>query len=302
MFSRRLPSISANSRYRFRILLYALVLPLFLYISIYTWNWRTGSLDRFSAYTGMELVGWTLAPGQYVHRLLSGVWTKYVDLVHVREALDALRMERNRLMEELAQAREEVAEAERLRRILNFSPPSGWKREGVRVVGQRMGPNALLETIMLDKGSMQGVKPDSPVIAPDGVIGRVYRVGLNYSTVLLLSDPNSRIPVLSQSSRTPGILYGQGEGFPLTLRYVPVNSPMSEGEVLVTSGMAGIFPKGLPVARVSRIEGSETSLFLEIEAISPLSAILAEELLVMTPSEGLANENGHENVLKFEEE
>lgn len=241
-----------------------------------------------AAGTGLEFVGWILAPGQYVHRQAVGFWERYIDLVRVREQLDAALEERDSLLMELAAAEEERAEARRLRFLLGFAPPRGWKPQGVRIIAQRLGPNALLETIMLDKGRWQGVTADQPVVSARGIVGRVYKAGPNFSTVLLLTDPNSRIPVIAQDSRIPGILCGQGEKVPLKLLYVPVNAPVREGELLVASGLAGIFPKGIPAARITSIRSSETSLFLEIEATPLEEASQAEELLVISRAAGNA--------------
>ncbi len=242
---------------------------LFFYLTLYTWNQRTGHLDSLTGYTGLEFVGLTLKPGKWIAGQFSGFWDRYVYLVGVREQLDEARAEVDQLKLEQADLKERAALATRLESLLSFTPPPAWFKEGGRVIGQRLGPASVLETIMVDKGKVQGVAEDSPVLAPKGLLGRVLRVSPTSCTVLLLTDPNSKIAVRGQKKRFAGILVGQGRGSPLALRYVNVNALLEEGELLVTSGMDKIFPKGLPVARiksVARAEGSSPTVTAELLA------------------------------------
>lgn len=203
----------------------------------------------------------------------------------VRQENDDLREKIKTMSAELAVLRERAAEADRLARLLMFSPPPGWVREGARVVAQRLGPSSALETLLIDKGETDGYGVGAPVLTPEGVVGRVLRAGRSLSTVLLISDLNSAVAVLGQDSRSAGILMGGGPGQPLQVHYVPLNAPLLDGELLVTSGVDGIFPKGLPVARVTKVEASHVySLFQEVEA-QPLVDIqrLEETLLLRRP-------------------
>lgn len=244
---------------RLRRIAAIILASLFLYLTLYTWNQRTGHLDSLTGYTGLEFVGLALKPGKWVSSRFSGFWDRYVYLVGVREQLDEARAEVDQLKLEQAELKEKAALAARLETLLSFSPPPAWFKEGARVIAQRLGPAAVLETLVVDKGKAQGVNEDNPVLAPKGLIGRVLKVSPTSSTVLLLTDPNSRIAVRGQKKRFGGILTGQGRGAPLTLRYVNVNAIFEEDELLVTSGLDRIFPKGLPVARVKSVTRAEGS-------------------------------------------
>ncbi len=252
-----------------------------LYLGLYTWNARTEVLDRLAAYTGLEFVGWVIKPGVRLHSMTEEFWDRYVYLVDVHEENRELRRELDRLKLEMAARSEQAAFADRLEELLDFTPPPGWSSSGLRVVAHNYGPLGVLESIIVDKGRLQGLSPNMPVVSPEGVLGRTYKIGLNFSTVLLLSDPNSRIPVVSSRSRTPGIVAGQGRNEPLAVQYVHLNAPLQEGEYLVTSGTAGIYPKGLPVARVSRVERSEIRLFQLVEAEKLVSVMDREEVMVL---------------------
>ena len=252
-----------------------------LYLGLYTWNARTQALDRFAAYTGLEFVGWVVKPGVSVHSMAKEFWERYVYLVEVHQENRELRQKLDSLKLQLAAKSEKAALAERLEDLLEFTAPPGWSSSGLRVVGHNYGPLGVLDSVIVDKGRLQGISPNMPVVAPEGVLGRTFKIGLNFSTVLLLSDHNSRIPVVSSRSRTPGIIAGQGQNKPLAVKYVHLNAPLQEGEHLVTSGTAGIYPKGLPVARVSRVERSQIRLFQLVEAEKMVSAMDREEVMVL---------------------
>jgi rod shape-determining protein MreC len=230
----------------------------------------------------MEFVGWVLLPGEWVHGKCLHYWNTYINLLNVREENRLLRDQLEELQLTAIKLRRKAAEAERLRQLLDFSAPSQWSSFGARVIAQKMGPHAVAETIFIDKGGRDEVQKDMPVLTPSGVVGRIFRVSSSFASVLLLTDPNSRIPVLGRKSRTNGILKGQGPETPLQVMYVPQNAPLNEGETLVTSGLSDIFPKGLPVARIKVISHSETSLFQNVQAAPLVQPKSLEEVLIIS--------------------
>jgi len=261
---------------------------LFLYLSLFTWNLRTGYVDTLATHIGLEFVGAVLKPGKWVKRQVAGFWDHYIDLVDVRRRNDELEAQVREALAALAEAREDEAELVRLRALMSLSPPSGWEKLGARVIAHRLGLQAELESIVLGKGYLQGASVRSPVVTHEGVVGRVFRSGPYTSTVLLVTDPNSRIAVVSQDNRTPGIIVGSGPRNLLELRYVSQNAPLSVGEMLVTSGQAGTFPKGLPVARIVSIEYSDLSLFQRVMAEPLANLDNLEEVLLVTQMPGHA--------------
>lgn len=262
-----------------------------MYLSLYTWNLRTGWLDGLVTHTGLEFAGWVLKPGRWAETELSTFWDRYIHLVDVKEENEALQENLDRLVFELSQYKEQASEVTRLRRLLSFAPPEHWTSSGARVITHRLGPHASLNTLVVDKGYLTGASKNAPVITHIGVIGRIIRSGPFTSTVLLLNDPNSRIAVLGQSHRTAGILVGKGSEDDLRLLYVPLNAPLDEGEILTTSSLAGIFPKGLPVARIKRIEISDISLFQTVTAEPLVNIKDIEEVLLLERS--LPPQNGN---------
>lgn len=264
-----------------RRLTVALLVVLFLYLTLYTWNLRTGYLDKLSTTTGLSFIGFVLKPADWVQDTASDLWYQYIYLVDVQKENTQLKSQFQSLNLELARRREEASELERLRKLLQFDAPPAWRVEGSRVLSRRVGPYAVLETLVIDKGARSGLENDMPAVTDTGVVGRVFRVAPLSSQVLLVTDPNCRIAVLGQESRTSGIIIGQGANKPLSVAYVPLNAALYEGEILVTSGFAGLYPKGLPVARVKTIRRSDISLFQEVVAEPLVDPRALEEILLL---------------------
>lgn len=270
---------------RFKYLLLFFFLPLFFYFSMYTWNWKTGYLDRLAAMTGLDVAGWVMAPGRWLQNNVEEFWTRYVYLVGVRQENEDLTQRVRELELEMARISEKAKSADRLTSLLRFSPEATWMKRGGRVIGQRLGPNAILETLLLDLGTAHGIQANDPVISPRGVVGRIARPGLHFSTVLLLSDATSRIPVITSDGRVPAIVQGQGPGAFLEVKFIPRNDPVSPGELLISSGQGGVFPKGIPVARVVEVTPADVSLFQKVYAEPLLALRYYEELLVLSRQE-----------------
>ncbi len=241
---------------------------------------RTGHLDTLAAYTGLEFAGWILLPGKWLKAEIEDLWNHYLYLVDLRHENDEIEQRLESMASALAKYKEESAEVRRLRQMLSFSPPEPWTILGARVVAQRLGPHAALETIIVDRGLSDDVVMDTPAVTHEGVVGRVVRTGPLFSNLLLVSDLNSRVAVLGQKSRTSAILSGMGVA-PLQALYVPLNAPLEEGELFITSGLDGIFPKGLPVAKITQIERSEISLFLTVRARMLVDTKNLEEVLLL---------------------
>ncbi len=258
-----------------------IVAGLFVYLSLYTWNLRTGHLDALSSYTGLDIAGWVIKPGQWITHQVTGFWERYIYLVGLKQENDQLRKENSQLRFENLMLSDRAGSTERLERLLQFPPLSDWEVQGARIVAHRLGPASAMDTVVIDKGALSGLKEDMPVVSVDGVLGRILRTGAATSHVLLLSDANSRIAVMGEEHRSQGILFGQGKGESLRVEYINLNAAIEPGELMVTSGLAGIFPKGLPVARVTAVYRSDISLFLTVTATPLVDVNSLEEVLLL---------------------
>lgn len=260
------------------------VAGIFVYLSMYTWNLRTGHLDALSSYTGLDISGFVLRPGIWVKDKVVGFWERYIYLVDLKQKNDDLTAEVSELKRTNMLMGRQAEAAARMERMLGFTPPERWEFSGARVVAHRMGPAGVLDTLAVDKGATAGVEADMPVVTIDGVVGRILETGATMSTVLLITDSNSRIAVLGEHNRSPGMLSGQGYGQPLRLRFVNLNAAIEPGELLISSGLSGIYPKGLPVARVTKVQRSDISLFLSVLAEPLVNVAGQEEILLLSRS------------------
>jgi len=259
----------------------ALVVGIFVYLSMYTWNLRTGHLDALSSYTGLDISGFVLKPGIWVKDQVLEFVERYVYLVDLKQKNDDLTSQVAELKLSNMLLSDRAGAAKRLERLLTFEPPKLWGYSGARVIAHRMGPAGVLDTMTVDKGSVAGTEADMPVVALDGVVGRILETGATVSTVLLITDSNSRIAVVGADQRSPGMLSGQGYGEPLKLRFVNLNASIEPGEILLSSGLSGIYPKGLPVARVTKVQRSDISLFLSVLAEPLVNVAGQEEVLLL---------------------
>ncbi len=132
--------------------------------------------------------------------------------------------------------------------------------------------DAFTRKIVLDRGSRHGVVPGQPVIDDIGVVGQVTRVYPFTSEVTLLTDKDQAIPVQVVRNGLRSIAYGQGPSGSLDLRFMPANADIKNGDILVTSGIDGVYPPGLAVAKVVQVESKSSDSFARI-ACQPLAGI-----------------------------
>ena len=255
-------------------------LLLLIFLGVFTWNQRTGRLDFISENMGLEGAGIVLRVFIGIGDSISAAWYKYIYLMDVREENENLKDQVNTMRVQLALAEENQAELLRLRRLLNIDYAQGWPSVGARVLAQRMGPNSAMETIMISRGYLSGGASGTPISAPEGLVGRVLRAGPSTATVLLITDPGSRVAVVSSQGRIQGILAGGGLDSPLEMRFVRQNDQVQPGEILVTSGLDSAYPKGIPVAMVKAITTGSTSV-REIQAVPLVDFRTLEDVLLL---------------------
>lgn len=257
---------------------------LVLFLGMYSWNRRTGALDDLAANVGLEISSWVLTPLQAVKDVGGDFWTRYVDLVDVRDENLRLKAKVEDLEAKLMATGEDLAELKRLRTLVQFPVDVRWRPLAARILAGRMGPNAVLDSITISRGYANGARPGTPLVTNLGLVGRVLRSSPHASTVLLVTDPGSRVAVFGQESRAPGILKGHGMDKSLEVDFVQRATGMKDGEILVTSGLDEKFPKGLPVARVTKVVPSDYTQFMAVEATPLVDLRHMEEVLLLEKS------------------
>lgn len=183
-----------------------------------------------------------------------------------------LEAERNRLLEVEATNR-------RLQELLNFRSqlPSG--SITAAVIGN--SASTWFRSFVLDKGSADGVRRGTAVVSPVGVVGQVVSVTSRSSKVLLITDPNSGVDVIDQRSRARGIVAGSLDSGPI-MKYAKRSEEIQEGDRLITSGLDGIFPKGLLVGTVTKVRKKTFGLFQYVEVALAVDPYRLEEVLVVS--------------------
>lgn len=257
---------------------------LILFLAMYSWNQRTRALDDLAAEIGLELTGAVLKPLRGVQDSAQDMWDRYFDLVGVREENEALMQRVNELEARLLANGEDMAELKRLRSLIQLPVDQSWRPLGARVLAGRMGPNAVLDSITISRGYSTGGRPGTPIVTHLGLVGRVLKASAHSAIALLLTDPGSRIAIFSQETRAPGILAGHGTAQPMEVNFVQRAAKVREGEILITSGLDGKYPKGIPVARVLSVAPSDYTQFMAIKAAPLVDLHHLEEVLLLEPT------------------
>lgn len=200
-----------------------------------------------------------------VSRTISGIdilKNDYIALWNVRAENKRLQALVDKYLTELGEYREGYSTYLHLEELLDFKDKLQFQPLAARVVGKE--PAYWYQTIIVDRGRKDDVLKGMVALAPNGVIGQVIHTGEHYSKILLANAPSSAIDAMIQKSRVRGILKGAGEkGY--VLHYVLRNADVEVGDHIVTAGIGGVFPAGIPLGKVSRIHQKRRGMFQEIE-------------------------------------
>jgi rod shape-determining protein MreC len=215
--------------------------------------------------------GITSEVGGFVH--------DYFDLVGARRE----NVELHRQLAALASQRARMAELEvenrRLSDMLELREALASRAVAADVIGN--DATGLSRTLIVGQGAHSGLRRDMAVISTEGVVGRLILVAPDAARVLLIDDHNSALDALDQRSRARGIIAGVIEDG-LTMKYVDRSQDLRVGDEIVTSGMDGIFPRGLLVGRVNRVSQEGAGLFLNVEVKSAADFRKLEQVLILT--------------------
>lgn len=210
-------------------------------------------------------------------RAVRGFWGDYIDLRGVRQQNDELRAEVQRLRLEELRLSEDTAQARRLKALLGFKEQFASQTLPAQVISTT--GSEFSKGVYIDKGSSDGVRPDMPVITPDGIVGKILRTYPHSSLVLEINDPTSGAGVILQKSRLQGILKGTSDG-EVRVANIMADEKVEVGERVLTSGGDRVFPKGMPVGTVSRTSPAGTFLQITVHPAAELERV--EEVLVVT--------------------
>jgi len=205
-------------------------------------------------------------------------WLGYFQLVNVRHENRQLKKEVDALRMETIRYREQLSTHQRLQELLQFKHTIDRPVLAAQVIG--LDPTGWFKSIIIDKGKRAGLKLNMPVVNACGVVGRIVSVSSTYAKVLLIIDQNSAVDCLVQRSRDRGMVKGESIDN-CKLDYVVKSSDVAIGDMVVTSGLGGIFPKGLPVGRISDVTEVSGDLFKDIVVKPVVDFSKLEEVLVI---------------------
>ena len=207
------------------------------------------------------------------------IWNEYVDLRRVRRDNQSLKEDIRQLRAEVGELHESALEYARLNQLLRMRHRVGTEAVVAKVIGK--DATNWFSTILIDRGADLGIQRHMAVVTAEGLVGRVVDVTALASQVQLITDPESAVGVLIQRSRVVGVAAGSQEGT-LQIKYLPLMADVAVGDRIITSGMGGIFPKGIPVGKVVRSSRpTNGTLFQLIEAQPHTDFSHLEEVMVL---------------------
>jgi len=230
---------------------------------------QAGWFERMAMQLGRPL----LSSATAVRLGAAGLWGA---ITPVSRDLD-LDAENRQLRAELADLEELRRENERLRRLLGFVEETAWRTTAARVIAE--DATSWFRTIEIDRGYEDGVTEGLPVVNAAGLIGRVVRSAPRSARVLLITDASSAVAVLVQDQRVRGVCRGQGGA--LALDFALVKDEIQVGDGVITSGLGGVFPKGLVVGYVRSVHREQSGLFQTVEVEPAVDFSRLEEVLVL---------------------
>ena len=208
-----------------------------------------------------------------------GLGNIFANLTADQQTLSELREENEMLRQRNVELEEKALMADRLASLMEIQSTYNLQSVAAKVISS--STDSWTATIIIDKGSSSGLTVGMPVLDGKGVIGQIISVSPNSSVVRLIQDENSSVPAMIQSNRAQGILNGSAGGS-LSLDMVRSDLNAEIDDVVITSGLGGVYPKGLPIGRVSVVDRSPGALYLEI-SVEPYSSVQSlEEVLVIT--------------------
>jgi rod shape-determining protein MreC len=214
---------------------------------------------------------------------LNEVWKRYIILVGMEEENRRLKKENALLTQEIIQYREGYLEGIRLQKLLALQEKVKYPTITARVIDRDQ--TSIIKTILINKGTSHGLRVDLPVVADQGVVGRIIEASWHASKILLLTDENSNIDALVEETRIQGILQGAGSSG-CSLKYIPKTETVALGNIVISSGLSGLFPKGLLLGVVKNVDKTNSGLFQKIDIAPFVDFAKIEEVTVIVLDKG----------------
>ncbi len=214
---------------------------------------------------------------------ISGIWERYLVLIGVQRENEVLHSRLLALEAQNSKFMELEGENSRLRGLVDFIDRTGLRGVAARVIGH--DASNWMQIITVGAGSDDGVKVGMPALDGNGVVGQVIAAGPHSSRVLLVTDHSSGVDAIIQGGRARGVAIGTGDG--CVLEFVLSEEEIKIGDRVITSGMDGVYPKGLLVGVVSNVEAARrgTNMFQSVTLKPTVEFARLEQVLLMREAE-----------------
>ncbi|MGM0576990.1 MAG: rod shape-determining protein MreC [Myxococcota bacterium] len=258
----------------------ALVVPLFL---LYV-HGRSPRNTTVVEYALLRLTSPVELAASHMLEGVADVWSGYVALVDLEQENEKLQREVQVLTGEALRAKELEYENQRLRELLEFKRGrKALETVASHVIGQDVSPYARVVRIAIDVGEEDGVREGMPVVAAEGLVGRVKQVAGRYAEVMLTVDARSSVNVRVAGKGVTGSLEGTGaaDAYMARLLYLNKAEPLEVGDTLVTSGHDKVFPPGIEVGYIRSLEERQRGLYYELQVAPAVNFSTLEEVMVV---------------------
>lgn len=219
-----------------------------------------------------------LQPVSRLSGFVEDIWDGYIQLVDTHRENIRLREDIRELNRRVQDGSETVLANQRLEKLLDMKKGVKAPTVAATVIGE--DATSWFRTLVIDRGSSSGIKEGMAVISADGVVGQTVKVSASTARVLLLTDHASGIAATIQRSRARGVVKGKGEML-CALEFTTREEDVKVGDMVITSGIGGIFLKGLPIGEVTMVKRGEYGIFQTVSIRPAVNIPHLEEVLVV---------------------
>jgi rod shape-determining protein MreC len=226
----------------------------------------------------MTIFAPVLKPAARVSNFFEDAWDEYVNLVNVHHENQRLIQMVKELNARVVAGYDVQQQNQRLIRLLDMKNSVKSPTLSATVVGEDI--SSWFRTMVIDRGSSSGLREGMAVVAADGVVGQIIKVSAASSRVVLLTDHSCGIAATIQRSRARGVVKGKGEGL-CSLEFATREEDIQVGDLVVTSGIGGVFLKGVPIGEVTMVKRGEYGIFQTVTIRPSVNSAHLEEVLVV---------------------
>jgi len=250
----------------------------FVALIFYSLNVPRNREANFVERGAMTVFAPILKPAARLSGFFEDIWDGYINLVNVQRENLMLRDEIKELNARVVAGNEAVKSNQRLESLLEMKNTVNAPTLTSMVVGEDV--SSWFRTMIIDRGSTSGIRNGMAVVAADGVVGQIVKVAPSTSRVLLLSDHASGIAATIQRSRARGVVKGKGDGL-CSLEFATREEDVKVGDIVVSSGIGGVFMKGLSIGEVTMVKRGEYGIFQTVTIRPAVNIAHLEEVLVV---------------------